>query len=340
MPKPATLPEWNMNQAAPNTVAPAAGVKTDGVAPGDKLPAQWLNWVLSWLYKWAEWLDVFLDVAHTWTDTQTHVPDPALGDDAAAVVISTTAASTYHLQETKGEATSTVKHRWFLDSSGGRHYTVNAYWDPAGVQWMADDAGQLAVRYRFTATSGRYFVDYHAPAANWADAAWTLGQVDIDAALGKLTTTGQIIAGTSVTATNGNVTAGGTVVGDAGPGLSKFVRSYSTGTVAAAGQFSLDPQWGGVGAGVGSFAGNDSAGAVTVTAGAGPGASPSFVFTFKDGTWTNSPQGIVAMANTNDGTAAPVCRYTVTATAMTVSLPGFTPTAGKIYTFRWKFEGV
>jgi hypothetical protein len=71
MAKPATLPRWAETaggSAAANIVAPASGKQDTGYVTGGDIPTSGsTNWLLRWLYKWAQYLDGLTGEALTWT---------------------------------------------------------------------------------------------------------------------------------------------------------------------------------------------------------------------------------------------------------------------------------
>jgi hypothetical protein len=89
----------------------------------------------------------------------------------------------------------------------------------------------------------------------------------------------------------------------------------------------------GIGAAVSAAAGYDQAFSFTVTAAGTPGASPTIVVTFKDGTWTSAPQFIVKRNDvTAPVSAGPDLFWVATATTLTITFVG-TPVAASTYKF-------
>lgn len=66
--KPSSLPLWSTTGPITEPTTPE---KQAGWTPGQKPPAQWLNWWQNLVYLWAVWLDAFETEAHTWSATQT-----------------------------------------------------------------------------------------------------------------------------------------------------------------------------------------------------------------------------------------------------------------------------
>jgi hypothetical protein len=110
-------------------------------------------------------------------------------------------------------------------------------------------------------------------------------------------------------------------------GVASLQRVKATGTALVAGDFALHANWG-AGATVTSVTGTDQGWNITVTAAGTPGASPTVILTFKDGTWTSAPIVISKMVG---GTGAITdLTDSATATAWTVTFNG-TPVAGSTY---------
>lgn len=89
----------------------------------------------------------------------------------------------------------------------------------------------------------------------------------------------------------------------------------------------------GSGAVVANAGGVDQGFSFAVTAAGTPGANPTTVVTFKDGTWTNSPVFLVVRNDTNSPVSTgPPVTWTNTATTITITFIG-TPVAGTSYNF-------
>lgn len=101
----------------------------------------------------------------------------------------------------------------------------------------------------------------------------------------------------------------------------------SKGTALVAGDFVLHANWG-VGAAISAVTGTDQGWNITVTAAGTPGASPTVVLTYKDGTWTSAPVVISKMVG-GTGTITDLSDST-TATVWTITFNG-TPVAGSNY---------
>jgi hypothetical protein len=158
-------------------------------------------------------------------------------------------------------------------------------------------------------------------------------------------TAGDIIATSGKIKTMaGNIVADGTPVGDAGPGLLKGKRHYSTGTALTVGRFDCGVGWGGAaGADAAAVAGTDEACLVTVAASGIPtAANCTIVLNYIDGTWTTAPIVDVVFKNSTDAASLgqPVA-WTVTNTAVTITFGdgAFIPTAGQNYEFVIKSIG-
>lgn len=65
--KPAKLPRWASTGGAA-LVEPTNTKKDVGWAPGEKPPAEYVNWLLNNLYLWAAWLDDFENNIHIWAE--------------------------------------------------------------------------------------------------------------------------------------------------------------------------------------------------------------------------------------------------------------------------------
>jgi hypothetical protein len=118
-----------------------------------------------------------------------------------------------------------------------------------------------------------------------------------------------------------------------GVGL-QAARYKVLGTNLGTGDFTIDAAWG-----TGhteAAGGTDSAGFLSITAGAGGGlaASPRVILLFKDGAWSNPP---IVVANCSDDQGTPGS-YPVNVFVNTTQLffyPMVTPVAGRNYTIRW-----
>lgn len=212
---------------------------------------------------------------------------------------------------------------------GGWVETTNAAWTGnVGAEWARDAAGNATMRVLTAGTTVLYGIV--TPGATWASAAW-VASMSTDVA-------GNLYGGKSVEAASGNLVANGTPVGSAGPGLVKAVRQYSTGTALAIGDVVPGANWG-VGATTAAIAGTDSACLVTIAAAGVPVANPTFVFTYKQLTWTTAPIVDVVLKNATDATGVgmPVT-WTVTPTTVTV-VYYHTPVAAQSYEFVIKSSG-
>jgi len=154
---------------------------------------------------------------------------------------------------------------------------------------------------------------------------------------GTLTTSGAL----TVTAGGATVTAGGVTVtaGDiaATASLANFKRLGATGgTAVVAGDFSLGAAWGST-ASVSVQAGsNDTRGRITITsAGVGQAANPSGSLTFKDGTYTTTPQCIVSSGQGFSVLTTGDFWYADCSTLNLQFVYGGTPVAGRLYEMHW-----
>ncbi len=95
-------------------------------------------------------------------------------------------------------------------------------------------------------------------------------------------------------------------------------------------------QWG-TGATV-SVNGNDHRGQFTVTEQTGAGANRTIVLTFKDGTWNTAPV-VVVTRNGGSATSQAQLTWTVTPTALTISLAGTTAVVNATWTFTYMVMG-
>lgn len=166
-----------------------------------------------------------------------------------------------------------------------------------------------------------------------------------------ITALSAVIAGTTVTggtgvaattgnvqATAGNVIAAGTPSGDAGPGLLKGKRLYSTGTAIAVADVDLSAGWNTGGTDPSSVTGDDVAGTAVWTNGGAPGANPTVTVNFKDGTWTTAPTAMCFLMNDTLGGAWLPIKWTTTATTIDITYDG-TPPAGMVHRLVWMVIG-
>jgi hypothetical protein len=139
-----------------------------------------------------------------------------------------------------------------------------------------------------------------------------------------------------ITATSGTVSATGTIAGKSGPGLGIFKRLYlSGGTAAASAGAALSAGWGNTAA-MSGFNGTDACGQVGITCnGTGIAASPTFSYTFRDGTFTSTPIVLCWMINVaGGGTFTPMLTNSISASGFQATFNG-TPSAGGQYTIIW-----
>lgn len=119
------------------------------------------------------------------------------------------------------------------------------------------------------------------------------------------------------------------------PGNTLFKRSKATqGSALVTGDVgSLSAGWGTT-ATVSAVSGTDAAGSITISSsGTGQSANPTFVLTFHDGTWTNSPIVIVVRADFNAPVGGAI-HSGASATTVQFAFNGL-PVAGSSYTFHF-----
>lgn len=113
--------------------------------------------------------------------------------------------------------------------------------------------------------------------------------------------------------------------------------SATQGTALVAGDFALSAGWGDTATVSAVYAGSeDTSGGVQVTCnGTGIAANPTITLTFKDGTFTNSPN-IIAVRALSNGVDQPTIPFwpSASATVATFTFMG-TPIAGQLYEVRW-----
>ena len=109
------------------------------------------------------------------------------------------------------------------------------------------------------------------------------------------------------------------------------------GTNIVAGDVVAGAGWG-ASATVSAVAGKDSRGSITITTNAAdtPGANPTLVLTFKDGTFTTTPFGVVCMDHSSTGPSTVPVTCVASATTLTISYRG-TPTATSTLTYIFNF---
>ena len=131
---------------------------------------------------------------------------------------------------------------------------------------------------------------------------------------------------------NGDVWASNNTVAK---GFAQGTRFQSIGSRVVIGDFGSLTNWG-TGASVSAASGSDTTGFMSVLAGTGPAASPTFTFTYHDGSYGGIPNMIWVLRETNDAgvTAAPIVAWNEQLTYCVVTVP-ITPTASKRYTFQW-----
>lgn len=69
--KPSTVPRWADTGISGRNVEPSEPKKTAGWLPGEKPPAQILNWWMALVYSWVLWLQDITNQAFTWAAIQT-----------------------------------------------------------------------------------------------------------------------------------------------------------------------------------------------------------------------------------------------------------------------------
>lgn len=325
---------------------------------------------VAYLTNHAAWRDLATTISNVWTFQH--------GTEATAPIVSaepTTRRYFTKLHLTGTAAFASIYHAADLE------IVSNAVWDPSGPTWSATDAALKSTRLRFTQTGFLYLDYVAAGSAPWADGAWTTARLAFDIAAGTLTTASGITAGGAVvtsagnveaaaavvagtgltvttgnatvstgnitatlgdiTASDGNIIAAGTPTSDAGPGLVKAKRFYSTGDTLVAGDVTAIDGFGGAtgdGDGVTSILGTDSGARIAIrcnTAGGAAANPATFTLTFADGTFTTAPAVVAGLADTDDAAArggASGVRWTVSPTTLTVTFD-YTPLNGQTYTF-------
>jgi hypothetical protein len=337
----------------PGNVNPASAVDITEPQDGDALNVASVNVGLSELTDYAAFFKQWVT---------------GLAGDTGAIFKSTT-TPTINKLIAEWNINGTVKARVYACNGYflGLARTINArYTGTVGQEWDTDANSPSVMVVDDTAGVLHYGHPATAVGVYWTNTDWVASQNLARA--GALTTAGAILAtnaaitagttltaGVGVTATTGDVTASagnvvaaGTVVGSAGPGLVKAERFYSTGTAMTNGQFASLTNWGSGGS-VTSTYGTDAGGFVVITADGGapaPAADPSFVFTFKDGTFTNAPAFLCQFAFTDDATitvansSVEITNVSATTATITLRTAGVAPTATKSFRFHWHAIGV
>jgi hypothetical protein len=149
-----------------------------------------------------------------------------------------------------------------------------------------------------------------------------------------LTTTNRTGTGNLVLATSPSITtptiSDPTITGNAAVKRIKATQ----GTALVIGDVGTLTGWGTT-ATVAAVTGTDAAGSITITSnGTGQTINPTFVLTFHDGTWTNSPL-VVASRTDVSGPAANWQITSTTATAVTFQFNNGTPSAGANYSLNF-----
>lgn len=207
--RPTSSVDWGGTQ-----IEPSAGQKSAGFAPGDRPPAQWINWLLSNLQEWIEYLDTekLRDVAMLASDV------PIVGTEDTANEHPASGSNVWKLFLRARVTEGTYARMYVGDGPNGSWaITTNAVWNPAaGSQnWSKDDTGQessiLLVGNNTLTWLGRA-----AGAGTWTVWTTTLGSVVVGGALNvsgistllsDLWVTGDVNATGGVVATTGNVEA-------------------------------------------------------------------------------------------------------------------------------------
>lgn len=124
----------------------------------------------------------------------------------------------------------------------------------------------------------------------------------------------------------------------------RWKRIYAGGTATTSGQWALGAGWGNTAA-VGTITGNDTKMRFTITTGGtGIALDPTWVYTWKDGTWTTAPTCTTLLKTTSDATVStsPIINDVSIAATNTVTVGagvGLTPLTGQTYTFQTTCEG-
>lgn len=177
---------------------PSAGQLDTGWIPGQRPPAQFLNWFMWTVYRWLLWLKQYTgeiiwaartDRTNTFTEPQIIDADPELAGMATALIdLQTTAVDFAKLIQISEQAAGAIKARWYVTTGGGLVFTMNAQWDPVGLVWLSDNNAAAAQRWRWGAAET--YVDTHAAAVSWADGAWSSARLSFDPITGDLTVVG------------------------------------------------------------------------------------------------------------------------------------------------------
>ncbi len=186
-----------------------------------------------------------------------------------------------------------------------------------------------------------YFTDARARLAISATAPVTYnnvtGAIGMPAATGAAN--GYLSSADWNTFTNGIITTGTqTFAGDktwTGTTTEKRIKATG-GTDHVTGDYALHANWGNA-ASISNLSAKDQRGKFTVnSAGAGQSTNPTITLTFKDGSWTTTPQAIV-VRNGGDQITAPTS-WTTSATQLVITFSG-TPVGGEQYNYNFIVMG-
>lgn len=198
--RPTKLPEWASGDAAA-VVEPTSGEKALGWLPAQSPPAQYFNWLMGGdfgYYPWLQYVSTFEQQALTWPERQTFSKGfAASGQRSTIAGLDVTSGLTANgISPAAGTGLAdtpyndvplpaprflTSRHvinasplryaRAYLTATG-YEYAVNAWWDDANSQWVADDTVSPAILFRLTGSSIRV-CRVATPSSPFNDAAFT-----------------------------------------------------------------------------------------------------------------------------------------------------------------------
>lgn len=145
--KPAKVPRWGDVGGA--LVEPTNTKKDTGWFPGEKPPAEYVNWLLNNLYTWVLWLQAYENEAHVWAELQSF---------NKGINVSTTILNGIAVNAAGNGTGEAVLGTGGTDSAGGRFLGKGA--SKPGVDGYGDTAGGTGgAGVRGTAGSGAPGVD-------------------------------------------------------------------------------------------------------------------------------------------------------------------------------------
>lgn len=234
--RPTKLPEWASGDTA-DVVEPTSGEKSLGWAAGQTPPAPYMNWLMGGdfgYFPWLQYVSTFEQQALTWPERQTFQKGfAASGTRSAIAGLDVTSGLTANgISPAAGTGLAdtpyndvplpaprflTSRHiinasplryaRAYLTATG-YEYAVNAWWDDANSQWVADDTVSPAILFRLTGSSLR-ICRVDVPSAPFTDVDFTekANIADSEAALASLSVAGAVTA-SSLSAGSGPVSGG------------------------------------------------------------------------------------------------------------------------------------